>query len=45
MVRTCFVRNLSFSLLVSNKYKQKAENKIKENRNFYLLAEPVDVTQ
>ena len=36
MVRFCLVRVLNFSLLVPNKYKQKAENKIKENRNFFL---------
>ena len=35
-IRIYLVRYLSFSLLVPNKYKQKAENKIKENRNFYL---------
>ena len=46
MVRFCLVRVLNFSLLVPNKYKQKAENKIKENRNFYLnsVAEPVEAT-
>ena len=46
LVRIYLVRNLSFSLLVPNKYKQKAENKIKENRNFYLssVAEPVEAT-
>lgn len=36
MIRICLVRVLNFSLLVPNKYKQKAVNKIKENRNFYL---------
>jgi|GEM_PF-6753300 len=36
MIRICLVRVLNFSLLVHIKYKQKAENKIKENRNFYL---------
>jgi len=35
MLRFYLFRNLIFSLLVPNKYKQKAENKIKENRNFY----------
>ena len=43
-IRFYLVRNLS--LLVPNKYKQKAENKIKEKRNFYLssVAEPVETT-
>lgn len=36
MVKFYLVCYLIFSLLVPNKYKQKAENKIKENRNFYL---------
>ena len=39
---SCF----DFQLISFNKYKQKAENKIKENRNFYLgsVAEPVEAT-